>query len=87
VAVISVTLVIHDGTMGLTQILAEGCEPLHIICRLNRHSREFEIKSPDTELSEEELKKVAGGTPAATAKPKAPVEYMEVKMTNVLISG
>jgi hypothetical protein len=41
------------------------------------------------ELSEEELKKVAGGTPTATAKPQTQqtTNYLTIDMTNTMISG
>jgi hypothetical protein len=39
-------------------------------------------KKGDVELSEEELKRVTGGT-----KGKEPVEYLKVKLNDILITG
>jgi hypothetical protein len=44
-------------------------------------------KKESGELSEEELKKVAGGAPTATAKPQKQEVYLQYELTNTAISG
>jgi bacteriocin-like protein len=52
-----------------------------------RHAAEIEREKSSSELSEEELDAVSGGTDAEKKKKTEQVQYLEIKLTDVLISG